>query len=105
MWRKTSAKSCTNFRESPRVDLLGIQDERVWLEIDTGKLGSVGVQLECADQGSSGPEHRVCLPATSMRMARAYLLETSGDFPNVRAIETMLTRVGTTDSLVRLPTS
>jgi multidrug efflux pump subunit AcrB len=30
------------------------------------------------------------------------LLETSGDFPNVRAIETMLTRVGTTDSLVRL---
>ena len=30
------------------------------------------------------------------------LLETSGDFPDVRAIETMLTRVGTTDSLVRL---
>ncbi len=30
------------------------------------------------------------------------LLETSGDFPSVRAIETMLTRVGTTDSLVRL---
>ena len=29
-------------------------------------------------------------------------LETSGDFPDVRAIETMLTRVGTTDSLVRL---
>jgi multidrug efflux pump subunit AcrB len=28
-----------------KVDLLGIQDERVWLEIDTRKLGSVGVQL------------------------------------------------------------
>src|SRR5580658_2768328 len=28
-----------------KVELLGIQDERVWLEIDTRKLASVGVQL------------------------------------------------------------
>ena len=28
-----------------KVELLGVQDERVWLEIDTKKLASVGVQL------------------------------------------------------------
>ena len=28
-----------------KIDLLGTQDERVWLEIDTRKLASVGVQL------------------------------------------------------------
>src|SRR5580658_3226344 len=29
-----------------KVELLGVQDERVWLEIDTRKLASVGVQVD-----------------------------------------------------------
>ena len=84
-----------------KVDLLGIQDERVWLEIDTRKLGSVGVQLNALIKDLQA--QNVVLPSGNIDAdGTRVLLETSGDFPNVRAIETMLTRVGTTDSLVRL---
>ena len=84
-----------------KIDLLGTQDERVWLEIDTGKLASVGVQLDALIKDLRA--QNIILPSGSIDAAGTrVLLETSGDFPNVRAIETMLTRVGTTDSLVRL---
>ena len=84
-----------------KVDLLGIQDERVWLEIDTRKLASVGVQLNALIKDLQA--QNVVLPSGNIDAdGTRVLLETSGDFPNVRAIETMLTRVGTTDSLVRL---
>lgn len=84
-----------------KIDLLGIQDERVWLEIDTGKLASVGVQLDALIKDLRA--QNIILPSGSIDAdGTRVLLETSGDFPNVRAIETMLTRVGTTDSLVRL---
>ncbi len=84
-----------------KVDLLGVQDERVWLEIDTRKLASVGVQLNALIKDLQA--QNVVLPSGNIDAdGTRILLETSGDFPNVRAIETMLTRVGTTDSLVRL---
>jgi multidrug efflux pump subunit AcrB len=84
-----------------KVDLLGIQDERIWLEIDTRKLASVGVQLNALIKDLQA--QNVVLPSGNIDAdGTRVLLETSGDFPNVRAIETMLTRVGTTDSLVRL---
>jgi len=84
-----------------KIDLLGIQDERVWLEIDTAKLASVGVQLDALIKDLRA--QNIILPSGSIDAdGTRVLLETSGDFPDVRAIETMLTRVGTTDSLVRL---
>ena len=84
-----------------KIDLLGTQDERVWLEIDTGKLASVGVQLDALIKDLRA--QNIILPSGSIDAdGTRVLLETSGDFPDVRAIETMLTRVGTTDSLVRL---
>jgi multidrug efflux pump subunit AcrB len=84
-----------------KIDLLGTQDERVWLEIDTGKLASVGVQLDALIKDLRA--QNIILPSGSIDAdGTRVLLETSGDFPNVHAIETMLTRVGTTDSLVRL---
>ena len=84
-----------------KVDLLGVQDERVWLEVDTRKLASVGVQLNALIKDLQA--QNVVLPSGNIDAdGTRVLLETSGDFPNVRAIETMLTRVGTTDSLVRL---
>jgi multidrug efflux pump subunit AcrB len=84
-----------------KVELLGTQDERVWLEIDTRKLASVGVQLNALIKDLQA--QNIILPSGNINAdGTRVLLETSGDFPNVRAIETMLTRVGTTDSLVRL---
>ena len=84
-----------------KVELLGVQDERVWLELDTRKLAAVGVQVNSLIKDLQG--QNVVLPSGNINAdGTRLLLETSGDFPNVRAIETMLTRVGTTDSLVRL---
>jgi multidrug efflux pump subunit AcrB len=84
-----------------KVERLGTQDERVWLEIDMRKLAAVGVQLNALIKDLQA--QNIILPSGNINAdGTRVLLETSGDFPNVRAIETMLTRVGTTDSLVRL---
>jgi multidrug efflux pump subunit AcrB len=84
-----------------KVELFGVQDERIWLELDTRKLAAVGVQVNALIKDLQG--QNVVLPSGNINASGTrLLLETSGDFPNVRAIETMLTRVGTTDSLVRL---
>ncbi|MCJ9700006.1 efflux RND transporter permease subunit [Bradyrhizobium sp. SHOUNA76] len=84
-----------------KVELLGVQDERVWLELDTRKLAAVGVHVNSLIKDLQG--QNVVLPSGNINAnGTRLLLETSGDFPNVRAIETLLTRVGTTDSLVRL---
>jgi multidrug efflux pump subunit AcrB len=84
-----------------KVELLGVQDERIWLEIDTRKLASVGVQLTALINDLQ--RQNVILPAGNIDAeGTRILLETSGDFPNVPAIEAMLTRVGETDQLARL---
>lgn len=84
-----------------KVELLGVQDERIWLEIDTSKLASVGVQLNALIKDLQA--QNIILPSGNIDAdGTRVLLETSGDFQNVRAIETMLTRIGSTDSLVRL---
>jgi multidrug efflux pump subunit AcrB len=84
-----------------KVEVLGVQDERIWLEIDTRKLASVGVQLPALMNDLQ--RQNIILPAGNINAeGTRILLETSGDFPNVQAIEAMLTRVGETDHLARL---
>ena len=84
-----------------KVELSGAQDERVWLEVDTAKLASVGVQANALINDLQG--QNIIVPSGSINAdGTRILLETSGDFPDVRAIETMLTKVEATDSLVRL---
>ena len=84
-----------------KVDVLGVQDERVWLEIDTKKLASVGVQVDALIKDLQA--QNIILPAGNINAdGTRILLETSGDFPNVQAIEAMLTRIGATENLVRL---
>ncbi|WP_439375569.1 efflux RND transporter permease subunit [Bradyrhizobium sp. DASA03120] len=84
-----------------KIDLLGVQDERVWLELDTRKLAAVGVQVNALIKDLQS--QNVVLPSGAVNAdGTRLLLETSGDFPSVRAIETMLTKVGTGDNLVRL---
>ncbi|WP_375780221.1 efflux RND transporter permease subunit [Bradyrhizobium sp. ma5] len=84
-----------------KIDLLGVQDERIWLELDTRKLAAVGVQVNVLIKDLQG--QNVVQPSGAINAdGTRLLLETSGDFPNVRAIETMLTKVGAGDKLVRL---
>ena len=84
-----------------KVEMLGAQDEHIWLEIDTRKLASVGVQLPGLIDDLR--KQNIILPAGSIDAeGTRILLEASGDFPNVRSIEVMLTRVGQTGQLVHL---
>ncbi len=87
-----------------KIDLLGVQDERIWLELDTRKLAAVGVQVDALIRDLQG--QNIVLPSGNINAdGTRLLLETTGDFPSVRSIETMLTRVGTADNLVRLAIS
>src|SRR5580704_8656402 len=84
-----------------KVEMLGEQDERIWLEIDTKKLASIGVQLSALIDDLR--RQNIILPAGNVEADGVrVLLEASGDFPDVQSIEAMLTRVGQTDQLVRL---
>lgn len=84
-----------------KVEMFGVQDERVWLELDTKKLGSIGVQLSTLIDDLR--RQNIIMPAGNIDAdGTRILLETSGDFPDVQSIEGMLTRVGQSDQLVRL---
>jgi multidrug efflux pump subunit AcrB len=84
-----------------KVEMLGEQDERIWLEIDTKKLASIGVQLSALIDDLR--RQNIILPAGNIEAdGIRVLLEASGDFPDVQSIEAMLTRVGQTDQLLRL---
>ena len=63
-----------------KVELLGVQDERVWLELDTRKLAAVGVQVNSLIKDLQG--QNVVLPSGNINAdGTRLLLETSGDFP------------------------
>ena len=53
-----------------KVELLGAQDERVWLEVDTSKLASVGVQVNALIRDLRARTSS-CPPEASMRTACA----------------------------------
>lgn len=84
-----------------KVELFGVQEERIWLDIDTRRLASIGVQVDGLIKDLR--TQNVILPAGSINAdGTRVVLETSGDFPDVASIEAMLTKVGATDNLVRL---
>ncbi|MFK8048384.1 MAG: efflux RND transporter permease subunit [Halioglobus sp.] len=84
-----------------KVDLFGVQDERVWLEIDAERLASVGLQLETLI--SDLQNQNVILPSGSLNAGgNRLLLETSGDFETVAEIERMITRVEGLEDFIRL---
>ena len=60
-----------------KVELFGVQDERVWLEVDTRKLAAVGVQVNALIKDLQG--QNVILPSGSINAdGTRILLETSG---------------------------
>lgn len=84
-----------------KVGLSGVQDERVFLEIDSRKLAAVGVQLKqvIADLQAQN----VILPAGELDAGGTTLaLEANGDFNSVEEIGEILTQVSSTGELVRL---
>ncbi|MGY4347872.1 multidrug efflux pump subunit AcrB [Bradyrhizobium sp. GM7.3] len=62
-----------------KVELHGVQDERVWLELDTRKLAAIGVQVNALIKDLQG--QNVVLPSGNINAdGTRLLLETSGDF-------------------------
>lgn len=84
-----------------KVSLFGEQDERIWLDLDTRKLASVGVQLNqiLADLQAQN----VVLPAGVLSANGTNVaLEANGDLETVADIENVLTKVPGLAGYVRL---
>ena len=83
------------------VNLFGVQAERVWLEVDADRLGTIGIQLETLINDLQA--QNIILPAGTLNAnGKSILLEASGDFGSVSEINNMLTKVQGSDDFVRL---
>ncbi len=84
-----------------KVDISGVQEERIWLELDTRRFGSIGAQVNTLVNDLQ--TQNVILPAGKLNAAgTTILLEASGDFKSVEDIENMLTQTSGGESFVRL---
>lgn len=84
-----------------KVELYGVQDERIWLEVNTERLASIGVQLQTLIEDLQN--QNVILPAGKLNAAgTSILLESSGDFSSVEEISKMITQVQVSGSFIRL---
>ncbi|MEM8878120.1 MAG: efflux RND transporter permease subunit [Pseudomonadota bacterium] len=91
------------FREMgvSKVSLSGVQEERIWLEVDTKKLASVGVQIEQLLNDLSS--QNVILPAGEIDAdGTRIVLEANGDLSSVDEVRGVLTRVQGKSGFVRL---
>ncbi|MEO1687314.1 MAG: efflux RND transporter permease subunit [Pseudomonadota bacterium] len=83
------------------VDLYGVQDERIWLEVDIRKLAAVGVQMQQLLDDLQA--QNVILPAGEIDADGARIvLEADGDLQSVEAIGEVLTKVDGLAGFVRL---
>lgn len=84
-----------------KVSLLGVQEERIWLDIDSRKLSAVGVQLPQLLEDLRG--QNIILSAGNIDAAGTIInLEVNGDFENIESIENVLTRIAKDNSLISL---
>lgn len=84
-----------------KVTLFGVQEERIWLEIDSRKLAAVGVQLNQVLQDLQA--QNVILPAGQIDAdGVGLILEANGDLQSVEAIGNVLTKVQGLSGFVRL---
>ncbi len=84
-----------------KVELYGVQEERIWLEVDAERIATIGLQLETLVAELQA--QNIILPAGSLNAAgQSILLEASGDFKSVDDVRNMLTKIKGTDDFVRL---
>lgn len=84
-----------------KVSFYGEQEERIWLELDTRKLATSGVQLQqLLDDLQS---QNVILPAGEIdAQGTSIALEANGDLETVDEIRNVLTKVSGVEGFVRL---
>ena len=75
-----------------KVSFSGVQEERIWLEVDIRKLAAVGVQLE--QLLGDLQEQNVILPAGEIDAGgNNIVLEANGDLQSIEEIGAVLTKV------------
>lgn len=84
-----------------KVDILGTQAERIWLEVDVRRIAAIGAELrqlidDLQAENVIAPAGSIDADGTSIQ------LEVSGDFKSVAEIERLLTRLEGADSFMRL---
>lgn len=84
-----------------KAQLYGVQEERIWLELDARRFKAIGGQLNTLI--SDLQNQNVVLPAGEINAEGAsILLEATGDFKSEAEIENMLTRPVGSDDFIRL---
>ncbi|MEM8743361.1 MAG: efflux RND transporter permease subunit [Pseudomonadota bacterium] len=84
-----------------KVSLYGKQDERIWLDLDTKKLASVGIQID--QLLTDLKAQNVILPAGELDAdGTKIVLEANGDLSTVDEIRGVLTKVSGLSGYVRL---
>ena len=84
-----------------KVDISGVQEERIWLELDTRRFGTIGEQVNTLVNDLQ--TQNIILPAGKLNAdGNSILLEASGDFKSVEDIEAMLTQIAQSGDFVRL---
>ena len=84
-----------------KVSIYGIQEERIWLELEEERLASIGSQINTLINDIQ--KQNIILPGGTLDAdGTSILLETSGDFEQVIDIRNVLTRVESIDDFVRL---
>ena len=84
-----------------KVTFYGEQDERIWLDLDTRKLASIGVQLNQLLEDLQA--QNVILPAGEIDAGgTSIVLEANGDLSTVEEIRSVLTKVSGLSGYVRL---
>ncbi len=84
-----------------KIELLGEQEERIWLEIDSRKLAAVGVQITTVLNDLQA--QNIILPAGDFDASGTTLiLEANGDLKSVEAVRNVLTTISGANTFVRL---
>lgn len=84
-----------------KVEISGVQEERIWLEFDSRRLGAIGGQINTLINDLQ--TQNVILPAGELNAEGvSILLEATGDFKSVDDIENMLTQVTGGEDFVRV---
>lgn len=84
-----------------KVQLLGVQEERIWLEVNAERLAAIGNQLQGLVDDLQA--QNIILPAGDLNAGgSSMLLEASGDFKSISDVERMLTKLSNEDEYARL---
>jgi multidrug efflux pump subunit AcrB len=84
-----------------KVDLTGVQDERIYLEVSNARIAQLGIDI--ADIGRALREQNILLPGGSLNLHDVDVtLETQGRFKSIEELEEVLIPISGTQASIPL---